>query len=208
MKQHGVRRPVGEDGKWGKLTPRTIRFHDRDWERIETFAVMRGMSVTELIRATVLTALGEEPAPTDSGGRLAPQIEQMFRYTHIIATALRSEMLKNGRGGELEELIRSARELQGELSRRPATRPDPAAREQGEPVLVAHPPVAHPEESIVSPARASTPLPHLSPPQRHPRPLPAPDPGQGGQRKRETRAAGPARSGRAWPPAATTEPHG
>ena len=201
MKQHGVRRPVGEDGKWGKLTPRTIRFHDRDWERIETFAVMRGMSVTELIRATVLSALGEESAPTDSGGPLAPLIEQMFRYTHIIATALRSEMLKNGRGGELEELIRSARELQGELSRRPATRPDPAPREQGEPV-----PVAHPKESIASPARASTPVPHPSPPKRHPRPLPAPDPGPGGQR--ETRAAEPARSGRAWPPAAATEPHG
>ena len=73
---------------------------------------MRGMSVTELIRATVLSALGEDPAPTDSGGRLAPQVEQMFRYTHILATALQSEMLKNGRGDELEELIRSARELQ------------------------------------------------------------------------------------------------
>ena len=139
----------------------------------------------ELIRATVLAALGEEPALTDSGGRLAPQIEQKFRYVHIIATALRDEMLKNGRGDELEELIRSAREL------------------QGEPVLV-----AHPKESIASPARAAAPLPHPSPPQRHPRPLPAPDPGQGGQRKRDTRAAGPARSGRAWPPAATTEPHG
>ena len=129
MKQHVIRRPVDENGKWGKLTPRTIRFFDRDWERIETFAVMRGMTVTELIRATVLTALGEEPALADSGGRLAPQVEQMFRYTHILATALRNEMLKNGRGDELEELIRSARELQSELSRPPAARPDQASGE-------------------------------------------------------------------------------
>ena len=129
MKQHVVRRPVDENGKWGKQTPRTIRFFDRDWERIETFAVMRGMTVTELIRATVLTALGEEPALEDSGGRLAPQVEQMFRYTHILATALRNEMLKNGRGDEMEELIRSARELQSELSNPPAARPDQASGE-------------------------------------------------------------------------------
>lgn len=129
MNQHVVRRPVGEDGKWEKQTPRTIRFYDRDWERIETFAVMRGMTVTELIRATVLAALGEEPAVTDSGGRLARQIEQMFRYTHIIATALRDEMLKNGRGDELEELIRSARALQDELNKPPVARPDQASGE-------------------------------------------------------------------------------
>ena len=129
MKQHVVRRPVDEDGKWGKLTPRTIRFFDRDWERIETFAVMRGMTVTELIRTTVLSALGEEPALKDSGGRLAPQVEQMFRYTHILATALRNEMLKNGRGDELEELIRSARDLQSELSNPPAARSDRASGE-------------------------------------------------------------------------------
>ncbi len=129
MNRNMVRRPVGEDGKWGKLTPRTIRFHDRDWDRIETYAVMRGMTVTELIRATVLTALGEEPGLTDSGGRLARQIEQIFRYTHIIATALRDDMLKNGRGDELEELVRSARELQRELNKRAAARPDQASGE-------------------------------------------------------------------------------
>ena len=136
MNRHVVRRPVDGNGKWSKQTPRTIRLHGRDWERIEIFAVMRGMSVTELIRATVLSALGEEPAPTDSGGRLAPQIEQMFRYTHTLATALRSEMLKNGRGDELEELIRSARELQSELSECPAARSDQASGEQGAPGLM------------------------------------------------------------------------
>ena len=41
-----------------------------------------------------------------SDGRLAWQIKQMFRSPHILATALRDEMLKNGRGDEREELIR------------------------------------------------------------------------------------------------------
>lgn len=129
MNRNVVRRPVGENRKWEKQTPRTIRFYDRDWERIETYAVMRGVTVTELIRATVLTALGEEPALTDSDGRLARQIEQILRYTHIIATALRDDMLKSGRGDELEELIRSARELQGELNKPPVTRPEQASAE-------------------------------------------------------------------------------
>ena len=116
MNQNPARRPDDRDGKNERQTPRTIRFYDRDWDRIETFALMRGMTTTELIRATVLAALGEEPAPTGFGCQFAPQIERMFRYTHILATAMRNEMLKNGRGDELEELVRSARELQGKLS--------------------------------------------------------------------------------------------
>ena len=116
MSQKPARRPTAEDGKSERQTPRTIRFYDRDWDRIETFALMRGMTTTELIRATVLAALGEEPGATGFGCPLAPQIERMFRYTHIMATAMRNEMLKDGRSGELEELVRSARDLQDKLS--------------------------------------------------------------------------------------------
>lgn len=116
MNHKPVRRPADKDGKNERQTPRTIRFHDRDWDRIETFALMRGMTTTELIRTTVLAALGEGPGPTGFGCPLAPQVERMFRYTHILATAMRNEMLKDGRGDELEELVRSARDLQGKLS--------------------------------------------------------------------------------------------
>jgi len=116
MSQKSVRRTADEAGKNERQTPRTIRFYDRDWDRIETFALMRGMTTTELIRTTVLAALGEEPGATGFGCPLAPQVERMFRYTHILATAMRNEMLKVGRGGELEELVRSARVLQDKLS--------------------------------------------------------------------------------------------
>ena len=50
-----------------------------------------------------------------SDGGLARQIERIFRYTHILATAVRNEMIGNGRGEELEELIRSPRALPAEL---------------------------------------------------------------------------------------------
>ena len=114
-------RPADDDQTSEKQTPRTIRFYDRDWDRIETWAVMRGMTTSELIRATVLTAIGVEPAPPDARSRLIPQIELIFRYTHILATALRDEMRENGRGEQLEALVRSARELQAELNKGPGT---------------------------------------------------------------------------------------
>ena len=115
MSQKLAGRPIDEDGNWEKQTPRTIRFYDRDWARIETYAVMRGMTAAELVRAAAIAAVGDRPALDGSDGQLTVQIERIFRYVHILATAMRNEMLKNGRGEELEELVRSARELQGEL---------------------------------------------------------------------------------------------
>ena len=102
-------------GKAEKQTPRTIRFYDRDWDRIETFAVMRGMSAAELVRVAVLAAVGDGSPGIETGGRDGRLIERMFRYTHILATALRNDMVAQGRAGELEELVRSARELQDTL---------------------------------------------------------------------------------------------
>ena len=104
---------AGERG--GQRLPRTIRFTKRDWDRIETFAVMRGMTAAELVRAAAIAAVGAGPAVAGSGDGLAREVGRIFRYTHILATALRNEMVANGRGGELEELIRSARDLQDEL---------------------------------------------------------------------------------------------
>ena len=121
MSREPAGRPVDHDGNWEKQTPRTIRFYDRDWARIETVAVMRGMTAAELVRSAAIAAVGDRPALGGSPDELSAQIEQIFRYVHIIATAMRNDMLRNGRGEELEELVRSARTLQGELKKR---RPD------------------------------------------------------------------------------------
>ena len=98
-----------------------VRLYDRDWAQIETIAVMRGMTAAELVRSAAIAAVGDRPALGGSQNELTAQIEQIFRYVHIIATAMRNDMLKNGRGEELEKLVRSARALQGELRKR---RPD------------------------------------------------------------------------------------
>ena len=89
--------------------------NDRDWARIETVAVMRGMTAAELVRSAAIAAVGDRPAVGGSEGELTAQIDRIFRYVHIMATAMRNDMLRNGRGEELEELVRSARALQGEL---------------------------------------------------------------------------------------------
>ena len=104
----------------GKRSPRSIRFSDREWDRIETVAVQRGIAAGELVRAAAIAATADGPALSGSSAQLVAQIEQIFRYTHILATEMRGRMLTEGRDAEMEELIRSARALQGELRKRPA----------------------------------------------------------------------------------------
>ena len=115
MSRKPAGRPVDDDGNREKQTPRTIRFYDRDWARIETVAVMRGMTAAELVRSAAIAAVGDRPAVGGAEGELTAQIDRIFRYVHIMATAMRNDMLRNGRGEELQELVRSARELQDEL---------------------------------------------------------------------------------------------
>ena len=115
MSQKMAGHPVDGDRKREKQTPRTIRFYDRDWTRIETHAAMQGMTAAELVRTAAIAAVGDRPALADSDGYLIEQVDQIFRYVYILATAKRGEMLQDGRGEELEALIRSARELQAEL---------------------------------------------------------------------------------------------
>jgi len=100
-----------------KRLPRSIRFSDREWARLEAVAVMQDMTAGELVRTAVLGAVGESSPTVDPGRTLAPLIVQTFRYAHILATATRNRMLEEGRAEELEELIRSARRLQRELQK-------------------------------------------------------------------------------------------
>ena len=46
-----------EAGKVGKRTPRSVRFHDPEWERIEAFAEKRGMAAAECVRVARLDAI-------------------------------------------------------------------------------------------------------------------------------------------------------
>ena len=50
MERRAAQGAGAERDRGGPRLPRTIRFTERDWERIETFAVMRGMTAAELVR--------------------------------------------------------------------------------------------------------------------------------------------------------------
>ena len=110
-------RPV-EAGKTERRAPRSIRFRDAEWERIEDCAEKHSMAAAEFVRFAALSAV-------EDGGeackRLAPLIETTFRAAHIMVTKMRTDMLDEDRGDELDELIESARALQDRLlGREPA----------------------------------------------------------------------------------------
>ena len=104
-----------EAGKMEKRSPRSVRFHDPEWERIEAFAEKRGMAAAKFVRFAALDAIGDGVAAEKHGGRLAPLIERTFRYSYMMATKMRDDMRAAGRGEELEALVRAARGLQDEL---------------------------------------------------------------------------------------------
>lgn len=105
--------PAVESVKAEKRTPRSIRFHDPEWERIKAFAEERGLAAAEFVRFAALAVV--EDGPGAGNGRLAPLVERTFRYAYMVATNMRAEMLAAGRGEELEALIAEARALQGEV---------------------------------------------------------------------------------------------
>ena len=83
--------------------------------------VMRGMTAGELVRTAAIAAVGEGSAVGGSDGQVIAQIERIFRNMHVLATAMRNEMIRGGRGEELDERVREAHELQAELKKE---RPD------------------------------------------------------------------------------------
>ena len=121
-------------GKAEKRTPRSIRFYDPEWERIEAFADKRGVAAAEFVRFAALAAIeGGSEAPPGCGprDRLAPLIEMTFRATYIVATKMRDEMLDAGRKEELDELVAAARGLQDEILGGASADPPHSSQERG-----------------------------------------------------------------------------
>ena len=108
-------RETAETGKAEKRTPRSIRFHDPEWERIEAYAALRGIAAAEFVRFAALAAVEETASGAGQARRLDPLIERTFRYSYMIATRMRDEMLAEGGDEELDALVGSARELQDRL---------------------------------------------------------------------------------------------
>ncbi len=103
--------PAGA-GKVEKRRPRSIRFSDAEWERIEACAEQRSLAAAEFVR---FAALSSVESGCDACRRLVPLVETTFRAAHIMVTKLRTDMLAEGRGEELDGLVADARALQRKL---------------------------------------------------------------------------------------------
>ena len=114
MEVEHLERASAGAGKAERRVPRSIRFSDEEWGRIEALADERGVTPAELVRFVALSAV--EDGGGCPVGDLSPLIERTFRYSYIMATNLREEMIGAGRGEELEELIETARRLQQDLA--------------------------------------------------------------------------------------------
>ena len=93
--------------------PRTIRFSEPEWERVENAAKHRGIAAAEFARNAALDAA--EGKSSALSGEIVEMIQRIYRSTYIISTLKRDEMLREGRGDELEKMISAARESQALL---------------------------------------------------------------------------------------------
>ena len=96
---------------------RGIRFSESEWEEVKRAAAAHERPAAEYVRERIL-ALARAPESVEAGsvaGSMAPLIERMFRYTWFLATEKRGEMLREGRGDELDQLVAEARAFQKSL---------------------------------------------------------------------------------------------
>ena len=104
-------------GAEAKRWPRSIRFLEGEWERVEAFADTRGLTGPEFVRFAALAAIEDGG---NSVARMAPLIERTFRASQILVTRLRDEMCDAGEREVLDAMIAEARAYQAELLDRPS----------------------------------------------------------------------------------------
>lgn len=102
---------------------RGVRFSDPEWEEVRETAQTLGVTPAEFVRERILELVrtpatpASVPVPAD----LAPLIERTFRYTHMLATRMRDDMIDDGHRERLDALVSEARELQASLLATPSS---------------------------------------------------------------------------------------
>ena len=96
---------------------RGIRFSEREWEEVKNAAAAHEMPAAEFVRERILS-LARDPESADRSAvpaSVMSLVERMFRYTWFLATEKRDEMVREGRGDELDTLVAEARAFQKSL---------------------------------------------------------------------------------------------
>ena len=101
---------------------RSVRFSDSEWEEVREAAQTDGITPAEFVREKILDLVRnrEDAASLSLPAHLVPLIERTFRYTYIIATKIRGDMIDNGERERLEHLVEEARKLQNTLKNSPS----------------------------------------------------------------------------------------
>ena len=101
----------------GPRKSRTIRFSHSEWKQVETAAKQRAMAPAEFVRGAALSVSGTDPAsdPVQLTPEIATLIQSTYRYAFIVATLKRNELLRDGRGHEVDEAIDLARNAQSKI---------------------------------------------------------------------------------------------
>ena len=92
---------------------KTIRFSDPEWERIERAASKQGIPAAEYVRNAAMDAAEGRTAALNS--EMVETIRRIYRSTYIVATLRREELLREGRGDEVDRMVEAARNSQASL---------------------------------------------------------------------------------------------
>ena len=105
------------ENRHGKRTPRTIRFSESEWKRIKTAATGRGISIGGFVRDAALDRAAEHSGKGSApfSPRIEELIKQTFRYTFVLASIKRNELVGEGRQQSVDDAVSQALAAQDEL---------------------------------------------------------------------------------------------
>ena len=104
----------------GTRSPRTIRFTDAEWSKVQRAAAAANISPATFARSAVLNAVVE---PTEaSDGALPPGmlelVKRTYRSAYILSTLKRDDMIREGRQEQLDRTVQGSAGCRGSRPRR------------------------------------------------------------------------------------------
>ena len=101
----------------GTRSPRTIRFTDAEWTKVQRVAAAANISPATFARNAVLNALVE--STETSVGTLPPGmlelVKRTYRSAYILSTLKRDDMIREGRQEQLERTVQAARDAEAHV---------------------------------------------------------------------------------------------
>ena len=98
-------------------SPRTVRFSDAEWQKIEQAAARCNLLPADFVRSASLAGTADPDGM--ASGALPPGIGELIKRiygsTYMLSTVKRDEMIHEGRSEKLERTIQAARDAQAFL---------------------------------------------------------------------------------------------